>query len=233
MPEDSTVAILLAAGGSTRVGSDDKLWAGLGGEPLIARPLRMLAAFAEIDTLVVVAPRAKHDALRELAAGVRGELRCVEGGARRQDSVAAGIAAAPDAAWYLVHDGARPLASAALARRVLEVAREHGAAVPAVPVADTIKRVDSAGGVIETLPRDELRAAQTPQAFAGGLLRRAHAAATAEATDDAALVEALGAPVHVVEGEAANVKVTAPGDLDLIRALISVRDASATGEGER
>ena len=229
MPEGSTVAILLAAGGSTRMGGDDKLWAELGGEPLIALPLRMLAALADIDALVVVAPRAKHEALRDLAAGVRCEPRCVEGGARRQDSVAAGIAAAPDAQWYLVHDGARPLASAALARRVLDAAREHGAAVPALPVTDTIKRVDGAGDVIETLPRDELRAAQTPQAFAGELLRRAHAAATAEATDDAALVEALGAPVHVVEGEAANVKVTAPGDLELIRA----RQASTSGGRER
>ena len=229
MPEGSTVAILLAAGGSTRMGGDDKLWAELGGEPLIALPLRMLAALADIDALVVVAPRAKHEALRDLAASVRCEPRCVEGGARRQDSVAAGIAAAPDAQWYLVHDGARPLASAALARRVLDAAREHGAAVPALPVTDTIKRVDGAGDVIETLPRDELRAAQTPQAFAGELLRRAHAAATAEATDDAALVEALGAPVHVVEGEAANVKVTAPGDLELIRA----RQASTSGGRER
>ena len=226
MPEGSTVAILLAAGGSTRMVGDDKLWAELGGEPLIALPLRMLAALADIDALVVVAPRAKHEALRDLAAGVRCEPRCVEGGARRQDSVAAGIAAAPDAQWYLVHDGARPLASAALARRVLDAAREHGAAVPALPVTDTIKRVDGAGDVIETLPRDELRAAQTPQVVRREAWLAAAALSEGDETDDAAMLARAGLEVRTVEGDPSNLKVTRPVDLTLARALLSER-----GEG--
>lgn len=216
-----TVAILLAAGSSTRMGDIDKLWVELGGEPLIAHALRTLAMLPEVDTVIVVAPAAQHAALEALAVGLPVTVRCVEGGARRQDSVAAGLATAPDADWYLVHDGARPLVSAALCARVLAAARRHGAAIPVLPVADTIKRVDLEGLVTETLVRASLRAVQTPQAFSGALLRRAHAAARDEATDDAALVEALGAPVATVAGEAANLKVTTPGDVALVRALLA------------
>ncbi|MSQ36668.1 MAG: 2-C-methyl-D-erythritol 4-phosphate cytidylyltransferase [Dehalococcoidia bacterium] len=225
--DTATVAILLAAGDSARFGDADKLWADLGGEPLVAHPLRALAALPEVNLLVVVAPVQRHAALRALAAPLDCELRLVAGGARRRDSVAAGIAAAPGAGWYLVHDAARPLTSAELARRVLAAARAHGAAVPVLPVVDTLKRVDAVGRVLGTANRDELRAAQTPQAFAGALLRRAHAAEDggADATDDAALVERLGEAVWTVEGDPANLKVTAPGDLALVRALLGRREA--------
>lgn len=225
MPPDA-VAILLAAGSSTRMGSIDKLWVELDGSPLIAHALRTLAALPEVSAVVVVTPTAQHAALQALAAGLPVSVRCVEGGMRRQDSVAAGIAAAPDAEWYLVHDGARPLAGLELCARVLAAARERGAAIPAIPVADTIKRVDGDGLVAETLDRAPLRAVQTPQAFAGALLRRAHEHALAtgsEGTDDASLVEALGEPVATVPGEAANLKVTTPADLELVRALVAMR----------
>ena len=225
MPDETTAAILLAAGASTRMegGPDsDKLWADLGGEPLVARPLRTLAALSEVDLVVVVAPGRRHTTLRTLAGDAGKRIVCVEGGARRRDSVAAGLAAAPEAAWYLVHDAARPLLSGALACRVLVAAREHGAAVPAVPVADTLKRTGDGGGVLETVDRASLYAAQTPQAFAGPLLRRAHAEASNDATDDSALVERLGERVQIVEGEPANVKVTAAADVALVRALAAV-----------
>ena len=221
---EASVAILLAAGASSRMGAVDKLWADLAGEPLIARSLRTLASLHAVDLVVAVAPAAQHEPLRALAGGLSAELRCVAGGARRQDSVAAGLAAAPDAHWYLVHDGARPLLTADLACRVLAAARTHGAAVPAVEVADTLKRVDAQGNVAATLDRRELRAAQTPQGFAGPLLRRAHEEAGEggdEATDDAALVERLGEPVHVVEGDPLNIKVTTAADLALVRALLA------------
>ncbi len=220
--DEGVVAILLAAGGSRRMGGADKLWADLAGEPLIARPLRTLATMPEVDLLVVVAPAGRHAMLKTLAGEAAAQLRCVEGGARRQDSVAAAIAAAPEAAWYLVHDGARPLLSAALARATLSAARECGAAVPGAPVTDTLKRVDAGGRVIETLDRGAsragLRAVQTPQAFAGALLRRAHASSHDDATDDAALVERLGEPVQVIDGDPANMKVTTAADLELVRA---------------
>lgn len=228
-----TVAILLAAGSSTRMRAIDKIWVEVApaapdadrGTPLIAYAMRTLATLPEVDAVVVVAPAGQHAKLEALAAGLPAAVRCVEGGARRQDSVAAGLAAAPDAEWYLVHDGARPLVSASLCTRVLAAARMHGAAIPVLPVADTIKRVNALGLVTETLARDLLRAVQTPQAFAGALLRRAHAerarTSGAEATDDAALVEALGAAVATVAGEAANLKVTTPEDLAIVRALLA------------
>jgi 2-C-methyl-D-erythritol 4-phosphate cytidylyltransferase len=218
----ATVAILLAAGASTRMGGEDKLWADLGGEPLIARPLRTLAAIEEIDALVVVAPAVRHAELYRLGAGAGRQVVCVEGGARRRDSVRTGVEAAREAAWYLVHDGARPMVSTGLVRRLLEAARTRGAVIPALPIVDTVKRVDALGVVRETLPRGELRAVQTPQAFAGELLRRAHARDDEDATDDAALVERLGETVHVIDGEAANLKVTTARDLVQVRAMVAL-----------
>ncbi len=207
---------------------EDKLWADLGGAPLVARSLRMLARVGGVRTVVVVAPAARHAALRALLPpGGTAELVCVEGGARRQDSVAAGIAAAPNAAWYLVHDAARPLASASLARAALDAARDAGAAIPGLPVIDTIKRVDAAGRVTETLDRALLRRVQTPQAFDGDLLRRAHREVRDDVTDDAAMVERLGAPVVVVAGELRNVKVTFLRDLAVVRDLAAAIDAEA------
>ena len=224
-PAGTTVAILLAAGSSTRMGGEDKLWVDLGGAPLIAYALNTLAAIEEIDALVVVAPAERHAELDRLGVTAGRQVICVEGGARRRDSVRAGIQAAPAAAWYLVHDGARPLVSAGLATRLLQAARARtsdGAAVPGLPVVDTVKRVDAAGVVLETLPRGELRTIQTPQAFAGDLLRRAHALDDADATDDAVLVERLGAPVQVIAGEPANIKVTTARDLAQVRALVAL-----------
>jgi 2-C-methyl-D-erythritol 4-phosphate cytidylyltransferase len=221
--EGETVAILLAAGSSRRMGEVDKLWADLGGAPVLAYSIVELATSPAVDRLVIVAPEAHHaDLISLVPAGV--EVQLAEGGARRQDSVAAGVAAAPDAAWYLVHDGARPFVTSELMARVLEGAQEAGAAAPGVHVTDTIKRVDGADRVAETLDRASLRAIQTPQAFAGKLLRRAHAEVTVDMTDDAAMVEALGEPVLVVEGDARNLKLTTPADLEQARAML---------EGER
>ncbi len=217
-----TAAILLAAGVSRRMGGTDKVWAEICGRPLLALPLERLGAVEEVEEIVVVAPGSRHIEIGELAFGLgvspRTMLRCVEGGERRRDSVAAGLAALPDARWVLVHDSARPLASSALASRALAAAREHGAAVPGLPVADTIKRVDAEGLVRETPERASLRAIQTPQAFDAALLRRAHAAIGGDATDDAGLVEQLGAPVRVIEGEPQAFKVTAAEDLERLRA---------------
>ena len=221
-----TAAILLAAGVSRRMGGVDKVWTEVCGRPLLALALQRLAAVDEIEEIVLVAPSARHAAIEELASalGVAAldatRLRCVEGGEQRRDSVAAGLAALPDARWVLVHDSARPLASSALASRALAAAREAGAAVPGLPVADTIKRVDGEGLVQDTPDRASLRAIQTPQAFDAALLRRAHATVEGDATDDAALVEQLGAPVRVIEGEQQAFKVTTAEDLDRLRALL-------------
>jgi 2-C-methyl-D-erythritol 4-phosphate cytidylyltransferase len=220
---DSVAAVLLAAGSSQRMAGTDKLWSEVAGQPLVAYSLRTLASLDAVGLLVVVAPAARHQALRDLVpGGVRVEVRCVEGGARRQDSVAAGIAAVPDADWYLVHDAARPLVTSELCERVLAAARLHRAATAGVPITDTVKRVDEVGRVRETLDRGPLRASQTPQAFAGALLRRAHVEVASEVTDDAAMIEALGEPVFLVPGLARNFKVTTQADLDLVRALVGL-----------
>ena len=219
---DTAVAILLAAGRSQRMGGIDKVWANLRGRPLLAWPLEMFAALDAVDTIVVVSGEERREQIEALAAEFAPgtDVRWTKGGDRRRDSVAAGLAAATDAAWYLVHDAARPLASATLTRRVLDAAREAGAAIPGLSVADTVKVVDAEGQVTSTLDRGTLRAVQTPQAFAGPLLRRAHAAGGDDATDDAQLVERLGEPVVVVEGEPNALKVTTSGDLDRVRSLV-------------
>ncbi len=205
------------------MGGIDKLWADLGGEPVVARSLRTLASMDGITEVIVVTPAERCEAIRALASELPAPVHCVEGGARRQDSVAAGLRVASEADYYLVHDAARPLVTAEICARVLAAAREHGAAIPAVPVVDTIQRVGEAGLVLGTVHREPLRAVQTPQAFAGALLRRAHAEVHADVTDDAAMIEHLGAPVAAAEGDPANIKITTASDLDLVRALLVAR----------
>jgi len=146
----------------------------------------------------------------------------VEGGVSRAESVRFGLAAVPDEAEVIiVHDAARPLASDALFRSVIAAVAVEGAggAIPGVPVSDTIKVVDGTSTVTATLDRAALVAVQTPQAFGAALLRRAHAAG-GEATDDAALVEALGATVRVVPGDPRNLKITTPADLGTAERLL-------------
>jgi 2-C-methyl-D-erythritol 4-phosphate cytidylyltransferase len=148
----------------------------------------------------------------------------VAGGVERQESVARGLAVVPPATpWILVHDGVRPCITSELVRRVVDAARTHGAAIAALPVAETLKR-GAAGWVTETVPRDGLWAIQTPQGFRADLLREAHRRAYADGvlgTDDAGLVERLGAAVYLVPGLPGNVKVTRPEDLPLARRLLA------------
>jgi 2-C-methyl-D-erythritol 4-phosphate cytidylyltransferase len=155
-------------------------------------------------------------------------LRLVPGGRERQDSVYHGLQKmrqSDEMDLILVHDGARPFADAALVRRVLEGARKHGAAIPGIPVQDTLKRVDARGRVVETVDRQHLRQVQTPQGFQANLLHRAFAEAYARGlygTDEASLVEALKLPVVVVPGSPFNLKITTPEDLLLAEALLPV-----------
>ena len=208
-------AIVVAGGSGSRFGdAAPKQFLDLGGLRLIDWALA--AAGAACGGVVAVLPAAHLGAT--LSAGVV----AVAGGATRSASVRAGLEAVPaDASVIVVHDGARPLADPALFERVIAAVRAGAdGAVPGVPVADTIKRVDPSGGlVLETLDRPALRAVQTPQAFAAAVLRRAHAG-QADATDDAALVEAMGGRVVVVDGDPANLKITGPDDLVRAEALL-------------
>jgi 2-C-methyl-D-erythritol 4-phosphate cytidylyltransferase len=218
---ERVAVIIVSAGASSRMAGVDKVWADLGGLPVLGHSLRAADALVGVTDIIIVTGARRHTEVEALASHLHMTVRCVEGGARRQDSVAAGIAAAVDADWYLVHDAARPLASGEVWARVLQGARSHGAVVPVAPVVDTVKRVDANGRILETVDRAPLRLAQTPQGFAGALLRRAHREVTADATDDASMVEALGQPVMTVAGDPANLKVTTPRDLVVARALLA------------
>lgn len=155
--------------------------------------------------------------LRRRYAKLRG---AVAGGPRRGDSVARGLVKVEHDGLVLVHDAARAFVSRTVIARVVRAARRHGAAVPALPVADTLKRAGARGRPLRTVTRQGLWAAQTPQGFRAPLLRRAYRrAAGSTASDDAALVERLGRRVVLVPGSPLNFKVTRPEDLDLARAL--------------
>jgi len=217
------VAILVGAGRGERLGHAlPKALVPLAGRPLLAHALEALGASEAVDGLLPVLPRdaALPDGLLGPdSIGAAAAAKClapVAGGARRQDSVAAGLAALPPGVEIAaVHDAARPLVSPRAVTRVVEAARRHGAALLAVPLGDTLKRVRD-GRVVETPPREECWAAQTPQAFLVELLREALEKARAEGrtgTDCAQLVEALGVAVHVVPGDPANAKITHPADL--------------------
>ena len=202
---------------------DDKLWLDVAGQPLIAWTLNAAAAARCFDQVVVAAPASRWRAIVELA-GASGlpVPETVEGGARRQESVAAALQRCAGSKWVTVHDAARPLAPPDLFRTVLGAARDHGAATCGVPCVDTVKQIGD-GLVTATLDRTTLIATQTPQAFATNVLLRAHLNAREhgiQGNDDAYLVERLGKPVAVVPGDPRNVKVTGPLDLSLVRALL-------------
>ena len=218
-------AILLAAGRSQRMRGVEKTLTLLGGLPVAAHSLRTFAACPAIDTIVIVSGPANHDSLVALAAehGAGKVADVVPGGARRQDSVACGLRALPPCDLVAVHDTARPFATRAIIENGLTLAHRHGAAVPALPLRDTVKESDDGRVVTRTLPRDRLWAVQTPQAFARDLLARAHAAAAPDVSDDAMLVEALGVPVILYDGAAGNLKITTPEDLEIAEALLATR----------
>ena len=241
--------VLLAAGRSTRMGGGDKLLARLGDRPVLAHSLAACEGAVSVTDVVVVA---SPENLAGVAAVVRaystGKVRAlVPGGAERQDSVAAGLAALPRADMVAVHDGARPLAGSAAFEEGAALARECGAAIAGGAIADTIKVVgkvmggvmgkDAAAGeaVIETLERGRLRAAATPQVFRRELLERAHERARADGfagTDDASLVERLGERVTVFGTAGPNPKITRREDLAIAEALLGREGASRrTGIG--
>jgi 2-C-methyl-D-erythritol 4-phosphate cytidylyltransferase len=218
-------AVLAAAGTGERLGGDrPKAFANLGGRVLLAESLERLERSDWIDAIVIVAPVGWEEPAillaEELSAGKVNA--CVPGGATRAESVRAGVAEVPDdAAVILVHDAARPFLPDDVIERVLTVLGEGwDGAVPGLRAADTIKRVDSDGGVVETLERDGLVVVQTPQAFVAATLKRAFESFTPAAIDCAALVEAAGGRVRVVDGDPRLVKVTTAADLELVERLL-------------
>jgi 2-C-methyl-D-erythritol 4-phosphate cytidylyltransferase len=212
-------SVVVAGGSGQRFGTL-KQFALLGERPVVE--WAVAACRASSAGVVLVVP---SGAVAQSAYGSYGSYGAdvvVEGGATRTESVCHGVAAVPETAEVIVvHDAARPLASEELFRAVIAAVTTGGVggAIPGVAVSDTIKVVDGSRRVTATLDRSALVAVQTPQAFDADLLRRAHAGGT-EATDDAAMVEALGATVRVIPGDPRNLKITTPADLDTAEHLL-------------
>jgi 2-C-methyl-D-erythritol 4-phosphate cytidylyltransferase / 2-C-methyl-D-erythritol 2,4-cyclodiphosphate synthase len=229
-------AIVVAAGGSTRMGGIDKLAVEVGGRPLLAWTLAALAAAPGVGRMVVVAAAERLTEVRAATWLPPTVLDVVEGGGRRQESVHAGFTAlerlggAAADGVVLVHDAARPLVRPELVTAVADATARHGAAIPIVPVTETLKRIDGER-VGETIERTGLGAAQTPQGVRRDLLRDAYRRFPADGpptfTDEASLLEACGIAVHVVAGDPANLKVTVPDDLRRVAAGLAVAAGSA------
>jgi 2-C-methyl-D-erythritol 4-phosphate cytidylyltransferase len=220
------IGIVLVAGGrGTRFGGTlAKQFLPLAGTPILVWSATRLATLPDIGSFVVVAAPEEHDRCRTLLAPLALPLRLADAGAERQHSVASGLAATdPHCDIVVVHDAARPLVEPAAIADCVTAARESGGAVLASPVADTVKRAE--GDVAaETVPREALWLAQTPQVFRADVLRRAHAEAARAGfvgTDESALVERLGLPVRLVAGSHLNRKITTPDDLAWAEAIVA------------
>lgn len=218
-------AIIVGAGRGERMGGVDKVFVPLGGRPLLTYSLDACQDSPLIDRIALVLGPTNIALGRALIAEGRWSKvgAIILGGARRQDSVRAGVAALDGCDLVAVHDAARPFLTADLLARGVAAARAHGAAIAAMPVKETIKVIDADGLIHQTPPREQLWAAQTPQLATPAALSRALALADAEGrtvTDEAAAIEAQGEPVAVFPGAYTNIKVTTPDDLLLATAIL-------------
>ena len=236
MSPPQAAAVIVAAGRGERLGATiPKAFVAVAGVPMLLHAARRVALSPEVGRIVVVVGASDVDRARMLLMqhGVRNVTAVVPGGAHRQDSVFAGLSHLGEAPVAVVHDGARPLVPPDVVTAVIQAAAEAGAASAGLPVRETVKLVDGADAR-QTLDRDRLWVAHTPQAFRTALLREAHHRAKAEGfygTDDAVLVERLGYAVRMVEDSPRNLKVTVPADLDLAEAYARQRQMVRTGIG--
>ncbi len=221
--------IVVAAGKGERMGAVlPKPFLPLLGIPLLVRTLRAVSSSRLVRKIILVIAEERESLCREMLQAYgpfRTPITIVHGGAERQDSVRFGLVALdPENAIVAIHDAARPFLTPDILDASIVTAAEHGGALVAVPVRDTIKRVTESGIVTGTVPRQQLWLAQTPQTFRVSLIRQAHARAAAEGittTDDAALLEWGGKPVKVVLGSLRNFKITTPEDLQLAETILA------------
>ena len=234
---DRKVGVVVpAAGQGRRMGTNrNKQFFELDGTPILLRTLESFQCSPTITTIVLAVSSEEMTTVQSLVrgAGISKVSVVVAGGEERQDSVWNGIEALKNqnVEYVLVHDAVRPFIDQELIERVLNAAVRFGAAVPALRVKETVKRVDPEGIVRETVAREHLWLAQTPQAFEFQLLYRAYRQSQSDnfvGTDDASLVERLGERVCIVEGSSDNIKITTPEDLDLARSILRKRPASQT-----
>jgi 2-C-methyl-D-erythritol 4-phosphate cytidylyltransferase len=229
---DNSAAVIVAAGAGRRMGSDlRKQYLTLAGEPILFHTLRAFDACAAIRAITLVAPSGELEWVADqilTPLDLTTPTTLCPGGQERQDSVRLGLdTIAPVHRLVAIHDGVRPLVRSMDIKNCLRAAARFGAALLAVPVADTLKLSTEGSLVAKTLSREGVWQAQTPQAFDLELIRKAHQKALDESvqgTDDAALVERLGYPVRLVDGSRRNIKVTTPEDLVLAEAFLSAPD---------
>jgi 2-C-methyl-D-erythritol 4-phosphate cytidylyltransferase len=215
-------AIIVAAGDSQRMGGIDKMFAPINGRPVLARVLDTFQNCKKVDQIIVVMSSKNIEECRGMVAA-EGWDKVKEiclGGKKRQDSVAEGLKKLKEGEWVVIHDGARPLVTVDLIERGLEAAKETGAAAAAVPVTDTIKFVKDSEIVRQTLPRQNLRAVQTPQVFRMDVIKNTYKFTTGDVTDDAALVEKAGFKVKLYMGSYDNIKITKQEDLAVAEVLL-------------
>ncbi len=244
-------ALILAAGSGVRYGKTDKVWEPLQGAPIWWHAFWRHYCHPKVDAVSLVVAPGQRERFQEFLEGRGIEVALVPsvkegqgvrayilelGGATRQETVANALSALPpDVELIAIHDGARPLVSRELLDRLIQTARQYGTAVPALPVAETLKRADSEGRVEQTVPRESLYRVQTPQIFRADWLREAHNRARQQgdlsATDDASLLEKAGYPVQLVHGDPKNLKLTTPEDLELIRLMTGEPNEVRTGIG--
>jgi 2-C-methyl-D-erythritol 4-phosphate cytidylyltransferase len=230
-PVSEVGAILVAGGSGSRLASDTpKQFHDLQGRPMLVHALQPFQKSPRVASIIVVLPTDQtadwQERLREGFSLDKVEA-VVEGGERRRDSVKAGLdAAAESGSWssnslVAVHDGARPLLAPALLESLIDAAAEHGAAVPVVPITDTVVKSLEEQTWGETVDRSGLALVQTPQLFRADLLHEAHCHdPETDFSDDAQMVQALGKSIRLVSGDPLNIKVTTPGDLDLVRRIL-------------
>ncbi len=227
-----TAAIIPAAGSGSRMGLDHpKQYHHLCGVPILVHTVRAFTGASCVDMIVVVVPGERLEStisLFEEYGLLSHGLKVVSGGRRRQDSVKAGLdTLGQDVEIVLVHDGARPLVTEELIVRCCTAAATHGAAIAAVPVKDTLKRAGADGSVLDTVDRENLWQAQTPQAAVVSVLRDAYVAAgERDVTDEASLLELAGVAVYLVEGSETNIKITRPDDLLIAEKIMKKSDSA-------
>lgn len=212
-----TVVVPAAGKGKRMQAGKNKLMLELNRVPLIVHTLLIFQRDQACDEIIVAANSAEIKTMYSLFSrySLTKVKKVVEGGAERQDSVYCGLTACEGDGIVLIHDGARPFVRQSLIQQLIKQAEENGAAIPAVPLKDTVK-IGRNGIVTETLERSSLWAVQTPQAFRLSLIKRAHEQTKLErvsVTDDASLVEHMGVPVRIIESDYDNIKITTPDDL--------------------
>jgi len=212
---EKVAAIIVAAGGGRRFGQA-KQFASLAGRPVVDWAIEAFARHPQIDEVVIVLPdESRAEEIKSRWSKVKAVVR---GGKERQDSVYRGLeAVSPEITLVLVHDGVRPLVKTELISRVIEASLEEGAAIPVLPMEDTVKMVE-AGFITRTINREQLFRAQTPQGFRKRLLEEAFAQARKDGyygSDEASLVERIGGRIKIVPGDRTNIKITWPEDIKM------------------